>query len=165
MLKFDLALFSDRQEYELEIKKTDPIFHKDFKIAEDFLINLALTKDKDSTVIVEGTLSGAIFLECGRCLKQYTHELELNFVTIFKDKAVYTKEDELSEVEVFKGNELDLYEYLRETIILDMPLKPVCTEDCKGICSICGKDRNVEKCGCETKGNDSPFVDLKNIIK
>jgi uncharacterized protein len=87
----------------------------------------------------------------------------VGFAVIYKDKGSMTDDDRESDVYEYENNELDLYPYLRETMILELPVKPLCNEDCKGLCPICGKNKNENDCGHEIKETYKPFegLDLK----
>jgi uncharacterized protein len=80
-----------------------------------------------------------------------------------------------SEQRELKSAELDTVFYsddlietddlLREQLILNLPMKPLCSPDCKGFCPRCGADLNISGCGCETKETDSRFEVLKQLKK
>jgi uncharacterized protein len=58
---------------------------------------------------------------------------------------------------------VNLESILREQVLLTLPLKPLCSETCKGICPRCGADLNREPCQCPAEDSASPFAKLKNI--
>ena len=82
------------------------------------------------------------------------------------DVAFYFAEDqdELGTGEAGQlGEVVDLESLLREQIILMLPLKPLCDENCKGLCPHCGANLNREKCTCKTDAVDSPFAQLAKL--
>jgi uncharacterized protein len=110
-----------------------------------------------TTVHVRGRLEGSLDTECARCLEQYPRamgqELDLFYLPRAKGEPQEQAEEvELSDHEVVVGyydaDRLDLAEVIREQIVLGLPLKPLCREDCRGRCPSCGRDRNSEPCTC-----------------
>ncbi|AKQ65205.1 hypothetical protein A176_002117 [Myxococcus hansupus] len=65
--------------------------------------------------------------------------------------------------EVFDGKSIDLDPIVREQLLLALPMNAVCREDCKGLCSQCGANRNEATCACDTKPVDPRLAPLKNI--
>jgi uncharacterized protein len=110
-----------------------------------------------TTLHVRGRLEGSLDTECGRCLELYPlsvgQELDLFYLPRAKaEPQEQAEEVELSDHEVvvgyYDGDRLDLGEAMREQIVLGLPLKPLCREDCRGRCPNCGQDRNRQACGC-----------------
>jgi len=110
-----------------------------------------------STVHVRGHLSGPLEVECSRCLDRYPVgvEQELDLFYLPRDKARPEEQEEdveLDDRDVVVGyydeNRLDLGEVVREQLFLALPIKPLCGEDCKGLCPTCGRNRNREACDC-----------------
>jgi uncharacterized protein len=67
-------------------------------------------------------------------------------------------------VSVFDGQAIDVDEIVKEQIVLAVPTRMLCREDCKGICPECGADRNAGDCGCTTSDADPRWAALKNLI-
>jgi uncharacterized protein len=110
-----------------------------------------------STVHVRGRLEGATELECSRCLDRipvaFGQELDLFYLPQAKGEPEAQEEEvELTDRDVvvgyYEGDRLDLGEVAREQILLALPLKPLCREDCRGLCPACGQNRNLVPCGC-----------------
>ena len=74
-----------------------------------------------------------------------------------------TGEDANTELIVKDGNEWDLTELVLSDILIDFPVAVLCSDDCKGLCSICGKNLNEEACSCVKDNWDSRFDILKNF--
>ncbi|HWI41211.1 MAG TPA: DUF177 domain-containing protein [Verrucomicrobiae bacterium] len=119
---------------------------------------------------VDGRVSGAAELVCSRCLADYRGPLESAF-TIFYRKAAPGEEEveevELSDVDLlsatYAGDEIDLTPEIEGQLITEIPIKPLCSESCKGLCSSCGADLNRTGCGCGNTGRPSAFEALKNF--
>jgi len=91
-----------------------------------------------------------ILLECSRCLDIYPQELEFSYEEVYTEEPFriigkLTEEDFKYTIE---NNMVDISSSVRENIIMNLPIKPLCSKDCKGLCPICGKNLNREKCNC-----------------
>ena len=89
----------------------------------------------------------------------------MSFVT--PDNLTVEKEAELRiedlDVSIYEGDKIDLSELVREQIILNLPEKIFCSEDCKGLCAKCGANRNLIDCNCDKKELDPRWAALKNL--
>ncbi len=65
----------------------------------------------------------------------------------------------------YTGSEINLHDILKEQILLNIHMKPLCDENCKGICPKCGKDLNTESCFCEEKDIDPRLEVLKSLLE
>jgi len=59
---------------------------------------------------------------------------------------------------------VELDPYLREAFAVSLPMAAICREDCKGLCPVCGKDRNTETCGCESEAVDPRLAPLQDLL-
>jgi DUF177 domain-containing protein len=110
-------------------------------------------------VMVTGEAEAGLVLECARCLQSFSVPLNLEINALFvPDTPVSgkgTERDEgLPEDEMeyhYSGKSIDMGELVREQILLAMPMVPVCKPGCRGLCSGCGKNLNLEECVCHTE--------------
>jgi uncharacterized protein len=160
MLKFNLSSFEDYIEYDLVLPKEQISFDKGILLDAGLKVHVAFTKESSHSIIVTGHVQGSLTVTCSRCLKEYTSPIEDDFVYIYKSTELITDEDKDNDVIEFKNNEIDIYDQLRQTLLLDVPMKPLCTEDCKGLCPVCGKNLNDEKCDCNKDFRLNPFEGL-----
>lgn len=124
----------------------------------------------DNTVYLNGEVSTTLEFECSRCLTKVDFPVTGEIAAVFMPRAeisVSGDEVELTgedmDVQLYDGDEIDLYITARDFIALSVPLQPLCSEDCKGLCPVCGVDRNEKECGCETREIDTRFAVLKNL--
>ena len=83
---------------------------------------------------------------CDRCLADLELEMDI-------DENYYLFPENTPDVDYFySGDEIELDDFVRETLVMNMPGKVLCSEDCKGLCSKCGADLNLGDCGCEKSG-------------
>ena len=108
---------------------------------------------------LEGTLTAEMTCICDRCGAEFDSVKELPLeATIVEEES-----EEFPELFVLDGNEVDLDEILETCLILDMETKFLCREDCKGLCSRCGKNLNLGPCGCG-KEIDPRFAVLEQLL-
>ncbi len=120
-------------------------------------------------VVIQGEITANAELECSRCLKNYSSEINAPIIVTYHPAGELKaegkrqiREDEL-ETGFYFGDELDLTELLKEQILLNVAMKPLCSETCKGICPKCGTDLNVNKCSCSLDKTDSRLEGLKEL--
>jgi uncharacterized protein len=135
-------------------------------------IQLRIREEKDF-IKVEGHLMAMLHLACARCLNLYDNPVDCRFTLTYSNRIpsdVHRKgagEIELTAEQIgvlfFKGDEIDLTEALQEQVVLAIPFRPLCREQCKGLCSQCGKDLNQGPCQCGNQKQDGPFAVLKDL--
>lgn len=118
---------------------------------------------------VSGEIKGEIELDCTRCLQPQSSELNIPFNVEYVTAENYTsdKEAELNkrdlEVSVYEDDQINLDELVREQILLNLPTRFYCQEDCQGLCPKCGANKNLNSCGCEEKEIDPRWAKLKDL--
>ena len=120
-------------------------------------------------VFVNGHFDTRAQVECDRCLKPIelpvSADFELEYITgsEYESTAVAELTEAEMSIAVFDGEALDVDEIVKEQILLAVPTRMLCREDCEGICPECGVDRNTGECNCETKEIDPRWAALKNL--
>ena len=99
---------------------------------------------------------------CGRCLKVFTEPLAAQVVEKFYPAGAENIENDAF---IYESDLLDITEPVRESLLLAVPLQSLCREDCRGLCPVCGADRNEGDCGCDTTTVDPRLAALKQFIK
>ena len=119
---------------------------------------------------VKGRVGTAVCLNCSRCLKEFVLPVGSEFEAffLFKEYASKEEENELSPAELdisfLPEGGLEMRDIIEEQIWLSMPMKPLCHDECKGLCSVCGADLNLGECGCDRSHIDPRFAVLKDLI-
>ncbi len=128
---------------------------EDADLAFESPIEFELTVSKFGTdVRVEGPVSCTMRITCDRCAESFPLPVSahLDIGLAPKDDQPELPEVELGDEELslyyYEGDELELEPYVYEEVMLAIPIKALCNEACKGICPICGKNRNAEECKC-----------------
>jgi uncharacterized protein len=120
-------------------------------------------------VFVSGHVDSRAQVECDRCLQPVEAPVSADFALEYITGSEYESSEvaELTEAEmsvaVFDGEGLDVDEIVKEQILLAVPTRMLCREDCKGICPECGIDRNTGECSCGADNIDPRWAALKNL--
>jgi uncharacterized protein len=96
-------------------------------------------------VLVTGPVAGVVSCRCARCLREFEAPLEVELCELFAVPG-HLEEEDVYRVE---GDEVDLEPMLRDELTLALPLNPLCSEACKGLCARCGRDLNAGACDCD----------------
>ncbi len=110
--------------------------------------------------LVEGELQTALTVECASCAAAFRQPFFCEFSERFV-KASERGEDE--ESYAFTDDTLPLGQAVMDNLFLKLPLVSRCRPDCKGLCPVCGANRNEVACGCERAEKKQPFASLANI--
>ena len=117
---------------------------------------------------VAGTVQTELELTCCRCACLFSRGVDKSFrVEYWPDTTEEDAEIELDyhdlEVGFYHGDSFDLREVILEQALIDLPMRPICSEDCKGLCEGCGADLNKEKCSCDGLRIDPRFEALQKL--
>jgi uncharacterized protein len=139
----------------------------DFRFSEPIHWELFIFKSHD-TISAEAKLSGKYTCLCSRCVKELERSISVDFRHIFiplKDEMLGEAEDsdEMEELSFYEEEKIDLSPVIHEQILLSLPSKPLCREDCRGLCPKCYHDLNSGPCGCEVDTVDPRLAALKNF--
>lgn len=112
-------------------------------------------------LIAIGKFEGETTLECARCLNDFTHQLNWEFTELYAFKSEMADDDDI--LPLPDSAQIDFAPILREYALIEIPISPLHSPDCLGLCLECGQDLNVKDCGHEDI-DDSPFSVLKNLL-
>ena len=156
--------FTNQKGETLEIEEKTFFKVKNFKVLGE------ITKTRLEYFLKIKVIS-KILLECARCLEKFEKDFEENgeyHIKIGKDRLGDKKEAEIQEDDIntiyLDEPVLNLIPLIKEIILLSIPMKPLCKEDCKGLCPICGKNKNKENCECKLE-SITPLSKLKDVFK
>jgi len=112
-------------------------------------------------LLLQGTFTLKMILECVRCLDEYMQVVTFSFTDLYAfDKRSLSESNLL----VPEDGQIDLAPLLREYAMLEVPIQPLCSPDCKGLCQVCGENLNHVDCGHRWGEDASPFADLKGLF-
>ncbi len=118
---------------------------------------------------VRAALQTRMEVPCARCLEPVEQAIDTSFDLIFRpigvdgegaDRSITTSETEIG---YYEGDGLLLEDVLREQVLLALPAKTLCSEDCKGLCVECGRNRNTDPCDCAHAPADPRWSSLETI--
>jgi uncharacterized protein len=112
-------------------------------------------------LFVQGNLQATIQTECVRCLTDFPQPLEIEFTELYAFSANSVTESGLF---VPDSGKIDLAPIVREEMLVAIPISPICKEDCKGLCPICGENLNLTTCHHEEEDLDPRLEVLKKLI-
>jgi DUF177 domain-containing protein len=115
-------------------------------------------------ILIRGHVEGSLVLSCSRCLEPFAAPVAAEFELLLEPAPASQAQDEQElsarelDLDVYSGETVDLEALVREQIILLVPLKPLCQEDCQGLCPTCGANLNRETCSCRENSNQQAAV-------
>jgi len=118
---------------------------------------------------LKGKLETSLEVACARCLEPVVLPVKRSFDLLYRPLGTDAGHEELSvteaeaEVGYYRGDGLLLEDTLREQVLLAVPLKALCREDCKGLCPHCGQNLNERACSCVEDVEDPRWAALKDI--
>jgi uncharacterized protein len=114
-----------------------------------------------------GRIGGTVDGCCSRCLKDYSFPLKKEFDFILAPDTRSPKSKELNQEELglsfYSGEEIDLTPFVREQVLLALPTRPLCGEDCRGLCPGCGLDLNEDSCRCSSSQGDPRMMLFRDM--
>lgn len=139
-------------------------------ITGDIQGDMIATREFD-TIRISGRMTAPLALSCSRCLAEFTSFVDTSFTIFFRKeephKVLSGDELELAEMDLlsstYSGTEIDLTHEIEEQIAMEIPLKPLCSESCKGLCHECGTDLNKYVCSCDDQSVSMAFSSLKDF--
>jgi uncharacterized protein len=141
-----------------------------YRIVAPVDLAFELHKDKDLFRLV-GSVVSELELSCSRCLEPLrlpvAAQFDLRYLPVARS-AVDT-EREVNEEDLgtsyYRNDEIDLNELIREQFYLVLPMKPLCQDDCRGLCSQCGTNLNTDACDCAPVWEDPRLAALRDLGK
>lgn len=139
-----------------------------YRIAAPVQLGFDLHKDKDNFRLV-GRVRTELELSCSRCLEPFTLPVDQTFDLRYHPatEASTEQETEIAEEDLetsfYRDEQIDLNELLREQFYLALPMKPLCREDCKGLCPQCGTNLNTATCACTPSWVDPRLAALEQF--
>lgn len=146
--------FEKRFETQVDLSKLE--IRGGFPLATPVMIE-GQARNQNMVVNLQYRVRAAFVTFCDRCLDETLQEIDYSFSHIL---AASDTEDETGEMITVYDFRLDLEELAREDVLLQIPSKMLCSEDCAGLCPKCGQNLNHKRCGCETREIDPRWTKL-----
>ncbi|MCM1119105.1 MAG: DUF177 domain-containing protein [bacterium] len=165
ILLSDVFTFEGRRletEAELEMTAFDNGTER-FTIVRKTPVTFVITHLETGKALVEAGLQLTIEAACDRCLTEVPVKMELHAEqTVFSPD--WGTEEDRDDQDFMEGYELDVDAFVHDMIIGNWPVKILCREDCRGICPVCGQNRNVRECGCDSFVPDPRMAVIQDIF-
>jgi len=124
-----------------------------------------LVKPSAQVVNVSGRCACELELACSRCLTHFYKTLEFPFHEAFSFNPEIVGADREDSIHLVTEDKVDLTPYIEEHVLLELPLVPLCSEDCRGLCPVCGQNKNERDCSCQAEQIDPRLAGLKDFFK
>jgi uncharacterized protein len=142
--------------------------HEDFRVTGDVTLSLDVEKEGRQYRLT-GHAATSLELVCSRCLEPFTWPVDATFDVTFLPQSSNAGEGEIEVGEddldcaFYESEVIDLGQLLREQFYLSLPMKPLCTPACPGLCPVCGTNRNTGTCGCDPRWIDPRLAPLRGL--
>ena len=160
MLNISRALKNPGQTYPIRVElpgETVEIMGDEVVLSEVVFEGVFLGAGEE--INVNGNISATVNTHCANCLAP------VKAVVRAQLDEVFVKDGDGEEAYPLLGYEIDLEPVIREAVLLELPFRFLCSEDCKGLCPVCGKNRNKELCTCPKEGRvANPFSALNSLL-
>jgi uncharacterized protein len=141
-----------------------------YRLVDPVVLSAEVQRDRDQFRVV-GKVRTTIELVCGRCLEPFRAPVDEVFDVLFLPHTGAPSEDE-KKVEdddlttaFYRDHVIDLGQLLQEQFYLAVPMKPLCREDCRGLCPLCGNNLNSGTCACADSWEDPRLAALRALLK
>jgi uncharacterized protein len=171
-MKLDLRQF--RGDTVHVARRYDPsaleIHDEDFRVVAPIAFEADVRKDANKVRIV-GRVTTTLECSCSRCLEPFAVPVDAPFDLLFLPAVENTgdEEQEVAEddigVSYYRDDEIDIGDVMREQFFLALPMKPLCRDDCQGLCPMCGRNRNREACDCQSGWVDPRLAPLRKLLE
>ena len=115
---------------------------------------------ENDVIVINASIKTKLQLSCSRCLDTFIYPIDIDI----EERFTNNKELEDQEIMFVDGDTLDITEIIENSIISTLPIKRLCKEDCKGLCSQCGENKNVENCSCLDYDVDVRLAKLRELF-
>src|SRR5262245_8505497 len=143
---------------------------EDFRVVTPVSLAFDIHKDNQQFRLI-GSVATTLEMPCSRCLEPFRMPVDQTFDLRYQPHArnVGEGEREIEEDDLttafYENDEIDLGQLMREQFYLALPMKPLCREDCQGLCPVCGTNLNRGTCNCKREWEDPRFASLKALKK
>ena len=146
----------------------------DFELHDTVNVSCSYSRNGD-VIRFDGSVTASVCMQCSRCLDEFDREYtgDFSFVArqLRKGESVaefpeYDNDDDETRL-IYVGHEenaIDITEFVRDALILSIPLKHLCSESCRGLCSVCGANLNEETCSCSSTHTDGRWRELGKLL-
>lgn len=128
-----------------------------------------LLEESGGQLQIQGRITVEMTAQCDRCLGRARFPLDQSFDLFYHPMAEIARDEEVAidaaeaEIGFYEGSGIELEIILREQVLLALPMQRVCSEACKGICPVCGRNRNETECECRVEDPDDRWKAFRSL--
>ena len=163
----------DFKQIETNARELD-LEEKELSLNDPVIVKIKFHRDGD-VIRLHCDVCARVIIECVRCLEEFRHDVDGDFSLVARrlrkgeslhDYSDYDSDKDGTRLIFVESdtNVIDIGDFVRDTILLSIPMKPVCRETCRGLCSVCGKNLNYGECGCKRERFDHRFEELTGLF-
>jgi uncharacterized protein len=140
-----------------------------YRVVAPVTLSFDIDRQEAGRYRVSGRLAGELELVCSRCLEPFTTPVSTDFDLTYvpRTENVGEGEQEVEEDDLstafYADDQIDLGQLIGEQFQLALPMKPLCRDDCQGLCPHCGTNLNTGACDCETRWTDPRLEALRHL--
>ena len=151
--------------HEYDFEETPSSIELDERFSKPVIVRVEMEKRRRQLFLTAHVKTSGRFV-CDRCLEDFDRDLELDYRMTYVYEMNDAEELDQDEVTVIHAstNEIDIAEHVRDYVLLAVPMKLLCRDDCAGLCRKCGKNLNHGPCGCPADDVDPRWEKLKQIM-
>lgn len=165
----DILAVEDELDYDEPVETLNSTLasaNHDYEFRTPLHVHVAYSRSRHD-LFFYGSVSGRAEATCGRCLEAFPLEVDQEFTIVLTPATPLTGEIELAPGDLtqsfYEGTEVDLTPLVYEQVMLALPTRPLCGEECRGLCPQCGSNRNTGQCGCTVETGDPRWSALRNL--
>lgn len=117
-------------------------------------------KAEEYTLVINASIKTKLQLNCSRCLGSFIYPIDIDI----QERFTNNKESLDDDLIFVSDDSIDINELVESSIVSSLPIKKLCSEDCKGLCHTCGENLNNETCQCDNVEIDLRFEKLKELF-
>ncbi len=137
--------------------------YSDIEFAAPVIFEGQASNDKGN-IVVEGLLKAQIIQGCHRCGEQQNIDIAADFKEIYSHLEAKPDLEGEQDIHQFSGDSLDFSEQALAALFMELPMKTLCSANCKGICPLCGINLNQAQCTCKEQEIDPRWQKLQDLI-
>ncbi|MBC2578956.1 DUF177 domain-containing protein [Clostridium sp. DJ247] len=164
-MKLDISdlLKKEKANKELHITLDQEKFYdgsEEIKLLKPVKLDGGLSKTGD-IITITGVINTVLELTCSRCLEKFSYGVNIDIEENFTNNTGVNKDEDIIFID---SDTIDITEIIENNIILTLPIKRLCREDCKGLCQQCGANWNFSTCDCKKDDIDPRLAKLKDMF-
>ena len=138
----------------------------EYPVTESSNVHVKINYMENGKLQIEGTCKLTVEIPCDRCLEDVEVKVTLDFKhKIDTESDAYDQSEDLDENNYIDGYSLDVEQLVYNELLVGWPTKILCSEDCKGICNVCGQNLNQGTCNCEDTSLDPRMSVIRDVFK